>query len=74
MKNKQCLCCNSPFLIPGVSLELSDREKFSNIQGEVLVQISGFPLCSIHFQFSLSSKQGEVRQILKGDFFSQIAL
>ena len=38
---------------PGVILELSDREKLSSIQGEVLVQMLDFPICSIHFNFSL---------------------
>ena len=30
---------------------------FSGFQGEVLVQILDFPICSIHLNFSLSSKQ-----------------
>ena len=51
----------------GPSLELSDREKFRAIQGEVLVLILDVPIwvCSIHFNFSLSSVQGEVSQIMK---------
>ena len=40
----------------GLGLELSDREKFSSIQWEVLVQIFDFRICSIHSNISLSSK------------------
>ena len=50
----------------GLSLELSDREKsglFGSIQGEVLVLILDFPICPIHLNFSISSKQGEVSKI-----------
>ena len=42
----------------GVSLELPDMEKFetfSGSQGEVLVQLLDFPICSIHLNFSLGS-------------------
>ena len=35
----------------------------SGFQGEVLVQILDFPILSIHFHFSLSSRQGEVSQL-----------
>ena len=35
----------------------------SGCQGEVLVQILDFPIHSIHFHFSLSSKKGEVSQL-----------
>ena len=35
----------------------------SGFQGEVLVQILDFPIHSIHFHFSLSSKKGEVSQL-----------
>ena len=34
----------------------------SGFQGEVLVEILDFPIHSIHFHFSLSSRQGEVSQ------------
>ena len=39
----------------GVILELSDREKISGFQGEVLVQILDFPIHvhSVHFHFYL---------------------
>ena len=46
-------------LSAGVILELSNREKFYDnfrIKGEVLVQILDFPIHSIHFHFSLSSR------------------
>ena len=39
-----------------LKLELSDRERFRGTQGEVLVQILDFPVCSIHLNFSLNSK------------------
>ena len=41
---------------------LSDREKFCGIHGEVSALIIDFPIYSIHFNFSPSSKQGEVSQ------------
>ena len=61
--------------ISGVILELSEREKFSTIsgfQGEVLVQILDFPIHSIHFHFSVSSRQGENSQLR--ETFSPMAL
>ena len=41
----------------GFSLELSDRKKISNSQGEVLVIILDFPVFSIHLNVSLSTKR-----------------
>ena len=35
----------------------------SGFQGEVLVEILDFPIYSIHFHFSLSSREGEVSQL-----------
>ena len=35
----------------------------SGFQGEALVQILDFPIHSIHFYLSLSSRQGEVSQL-----------
>ena len=59
------LLFNTMWFYSGLSLELSGWEQFSGIQGEVLavVYIFGFPLCSIHLNFSLSLKNGEVSQI-----------
>ena len=53
--------------VTGVSLDFSDREKFCDIFQdfflEVLVQFWISPLCSIHLNFSPSSKQGKVCQV-----------
>ena len=42
--------------ITGVGLETSDSGKFPGFQGDVLVKILDFPICSIYLNFSLSSK------------------
>ena len=63
------VCCLDSIiciLAPGFSLQLSDREKFCNISwisGRSLVQILDFPICSIHLNFCLSSKEGEISQL-----------
>ena len=47
----------------GVTLVFQGGRSFVTIlgfQGQVLVQILDFPIHSIHFHFSLSSRQGEV--------------
>ena len=40
----------------GLSIELSDREKLSSIQGECFKLNFEFLICSIHLHFSLFSK------------------
>ena len=40
--------------IAGLSLELSDKEKFSDIQGQVLAIILAFPICSIYIHVNPS--------------------
>ena len=55
----------APVWTTGLSIELSDMEKFSSIQGEVLTILSDFHICSIYLNISLISKQGEVNQIRK---------
>ena len=50
----------------GVILKLSERKKFCNnfrFSGRSLVQIFDFPIHSIHFHLSLSSRQREVSQL-----------
>ena len=49
---------------PGLSLELSDREKFCGIQGEGLIQILYFPMYVLYILTSPSAqnKEKSVRQ------------
>ena len=56
------------YMWAGLSLELSSREKFGSIQGEVLILTLNFPVCSIHLNFSFSSKLGEVSLVRETSF------
>ena len=57
------------FLYPGLSLELSDREKFSGFQGEVLIQIFYFPIYVLRIWTSPTAQNREKWASL-GRFFS----
>ena len=54
------------YSIQGSSWSFQKGRSFATIsgcQGEVLVQILDFPILSLHFHFSLSSRQGELSQL-----------
>ena len=50
------------FWLTRLRIELSDREKFGGIRGEVLVQILYFPISSIELLFILTSPSVENRE------------
>ena len=59
--------------LPGVSLELSDREKFGDIFREKFGPNFGFPYMFYTFKLLPQLKIGR-SQPVEGDFFSQITL